>query len=524
MLSDEAAKLRKILQRERLLPGSGRCLVALSGGSDSTALLYLMAELRQVMNLTLTAAHLNHNLRPEAQRDADFAADICRSLAIPLKVRSLDIAGLARDKRMSLEEAGRWARHSFFAEVCAELGLDAVLTAHTADDQAETVLMRIISGTGLSGLGGIRYSSDGLAVHPLLDFTKEELRSYLIRGGISWCEDSTNHVASAPRTKVRLELLPLLKSWNPRIADSLVRLASLSRDEDNFLDETAESFFVPALITGEAGSNRRLKGCRFAAPEQIPSFCALPASVLAGTHPALRRRLIRKLFNKACSQTLTEADEIVKLPAEPLESVHCAALEELAAKMCSGKRLPLPNGMEAAMDGELLKIEKQHQDRPAVPEAGSLRSEGTPLSVRLCGMAAESADGSAEKPGKTLVLESRAWHLKFTFKTAAQSFRPGPDVITLDPQKLCKALEENGNSLTLRPRKDGDRFFPAGGRGTQKIKKYLQQEAVPSEQRGRLPLLCCGEEIIWIPGLKASQKFLASPGQRGVLSLQAEEL
>ncbi len=194
-------------------------LVAYSGGADSTALLALLAALRSRLRLTLTAAHLDHGLRPESGEDALCARDMCERLGISFVAGRADVAGLASASGMGLEEAGRAARYDFLRRARAEAGADFIVTAHQAGDLAEDVLLRLVRGAAWPALGGMRgVTEDGL-LRPLLLTDKDDLLDFLRRHGLPWREDASNSGRAFRRNRIRHDVLPLLKAENPALAD-----------------------------------------------------------------------------------------------------------------------------------------------------------------------------------------------------------------------------------------------------------------------------------------------------------------
>lgn len=482
-----ATEFQDMLLQTGLIPPGARCLAAISGGSDSTALLLLLSEAAPKLNLSLTAAHVNHNLRPQARADADFAAGLCARLGIPLRILSADVRQTAKNLKISLEEAGRWERYNFFLRLRSELKLDLIVTAHTADDQAETVLMRLINGAGTAGLAGIR-SCRGSLVRPLLSYSKTELREYLRSRGQEWREDHTNHIPSAPRTAVRLNILPEMKKLNPAAVKAIVRLAASAREDEDYFQAEAEKFRLRFQNTARDGS---------AAEASFPrrELRELPVQV--------RKRFWALLFRQA-----GEGENGDFSLGGSLESCHYAALEDFL-RLDNEKRLCLPGGIRAVWRRDRLLFKKLE---PA-PERPRRRAEEISFS-------AGDLDELLNSRG-IRSFDVPAFGCRLAFKSEDVSFRPSRLSVCLDPLRLRKLLEE-GQRLSLRSRREGDTIFPAGGIGRQKLKKYLQSEKVLREHRDELPLLCCGNAVIWPLGLRADQGFLAKPGQRDVISVNAE--
>lgn len=522
-MSSLATRLQDFLQLSQLLPKGSRCLAAVSGGSDSTALLCLLHELSRPLELTIYAAHLDHKLRLESGEDKNFTENLCHSLGITCLSKSVAVDEVAAAKGLSLEEAGRVERYAFFREVQKTYNLPFLLTAHTADDVAETVLMRLISGTGTAGLGAIRAKSfrDGnILLRPLLGFTKVELCQYLKERGQSWREDYTNHIADAPRTKVRLELLPLLKKWNNQIVFSLGRLAQNAQEDEDYLNNQAEKLWAEGAIQADqVASLSSTPAYRyFIQASQTNNGIGFRRSWLSALPAALRKRIWRLTQEKVLKTISSQPEKFW-----PLESCHYSALEAFLTA-ANGKFMPLPNHLQARWQQDVLWLEPQQRESEKViaPPIHSLS-----LSVQQINLLHRLLPSGSEEHNPTqesgLELIFPLWHVKLIFRAERISQRPQPLKIWLDPQPFLAELKQNP-TISIRSRLPGDRFFPAGGQGTQKLKKYLLSSQVPQNERDLLPLLCCGSRLLWVIGLKAEQTFLAKPNQNQVISIQASTI
>jgi tRNA(Ile)-lysidine synthase len=216
-------------------------VLAVSGGADSMALLHLAAALAPMHRWRLHVAHLDHALRDGSADDGRFVADAATAFDAQVHFRRSDVSALARERGEGLEEAGRAARYAFLADVAREVGSDAtVMTAHTADDQAETVLLNLARGAGLAGLSGIA-ERVGNIVRPLLTLRRRELRDALDAAGIAYRDDPTNVSEQFARNRARSELIPMLERLHPRAVEALARAASLASADDQLLDEIASS-------------------------------------------------------------------------------------------------------------------------------------------------------------------------------------------------------------------------------------------------------------------------------------------
>lgn len=275
-------QIRETIRRYRMLSGGERVVVGVSGGPDSTALLSALAALRDELHLDLHAAHLNHALRADARLDAEAASQLAAQLGCAYHETTVDVGASAARERRSIEDAGREARYRFFAEVAAGIEGTAVATGHTLDDQAETVLMRLLRGSGPRGLAGIppvRPHGTLKVIRPLSDTPRQEIPAYLARRRLDAREDASNRDLAMVRNRVRLVLLPILEGYNPDVRRALARLANVMRDEADALDSLSAPQ-IDAVLHGTSTSVR-------IAPE---AFERLPV--------ALQRRALREAVRR----------------------------------------------------------------------------------------------------------------------------------------------------------------------------------------------------------------------------------
>jgi tRNA(Ile)-lysidine synthase len=277
-----AAQVRETIRTHAMLAGGERVVAAVSGGPDSTALLSVLAALREDLRLDLHAAHLNHGLRSEASLDAAEAAGMAASLGCPYHEATEDVAAAAARERRSIEDAGREARYRFLAGVAGRIQAAVIATGHTRDDQAETVLMRLLRGSGPRGLAGIppvRPHGGLRVIRPLIETPRAEITRYLARHALGAREDASNRDLSVLRNRVRLVLLPILEGYNPDVRRALARLAGVMRDEADALDALSAPD-VDAVLRGTRASVR-------IAPD---AFERLPV--------ALQRRALREAIRR----------------------------------------------------------------------------------------------------------------------------------------------------------------------------------------------------------------------------------
>ncbi|MDR0957870.1 MAG: tRNA lysidine(34) synthetase TilS [Clostridiales bacterium] len=268
-------KILKFIKEKSLLPSGGGIVIGLSGGADSCALLRVMLELRGILGIHVFAAHINHNIRAEAANDEKFCVNLCRRFHVPLCVYSVDVKSVASERKISEEEAGRLIRYQYFSEAAKFFCAEKIATAHNKNDNAETVLMRIIRGTGTAGLEGIKCSQANI-IRPILNISRAEIEQYLKKLNQPFVTDSTNAENIYSRNKIRNMLIPQIeKEFNPSVSDALCRLSATCAEENDFLNNQAE----------QAAKN---------AATENGFFC----SEILNIHPALAKRVVRLLLEK----------------------------------------------------------------------------------------------------------------------------------------------------------------------------------------------------------------------------------
>lgn len=332
-------QVREAVAEHRLFAPGARIVVAVSGGADSVALLHLMLRLKSVMNLSIFAAHLDHGLREDSSEDAVWVGELGRTLGVPTTVERREVASLSREKELSLEEAAREVRYAFLLETAQRLGASHVALAHTADDQAETVLMRFLRGAGLTGLSAIpvkRSLESVWIVRPLLSVWRSDILDYLKAHRLSFRHDQTNDDRRFFRNRIRHELLPLLEQgYNPNLKKGLVQLAEQSRGDDAFLQKAAGRQWK--RMAKKTGSRRVML--------KLASFRRQPL--------ALRRQLMR------------QAIVAVQGSLRQFEFRHWLEIERLLSEKPEGSIVHLPGGIEVVRHREAVVIDSTTCDRQA---------------------------------------------------------------------------------------------------------------------------------------------------------------
>ena len=451
-----------------LYPGQ-RVLAAVSGGPDSIAMLHLLYDLREELKLTIQVAHLQHGIRgEEAIEDARFVARLAERLGLICHFKEIDLPQLKVASKTSLEEIGRMERYRFFAETAQRHGLDAVVTAHSADDQAETIVMRLFRGAGRTGLRGIVPVSrlpvgvdcrcaGVMLIRPLLGAHRREVMEFLEQRELTYRNDSSNKDLFFLRNWIRLKLMPQVsEKFGDSLAARLCAQAEVLREEEDYLADLARQHL--ANVSDGRKLNRKL---------------------FLNVNKALQRRVIRLWIEQRRGH----------LRAVGFDHIE-AALSLISAGPPQG-RLAFPGGWQLAREYEWITFERDHPN--VKPRRYSYQY----------------------KPGMTLaVIEAGI--------TIDSELIDAVPVKLLDD--LMEAVFDAGllkGSLRVRNFRNGDRFRPLGMEGHKKVKDLFIANRLPSRLRTALPLLVLDDEILWIPGFGRSELARVGPATKISLHLKA---
>jgi tRNA(Ile)-lysidine synthase len=434
-------------------------VVAVSGGPDSICLLHILHRLKEEFKLTLYSAHINHCLRgEEADKDEAYVEEFCKELGIECFSRRIDINKLSQERGLSTESAAREARYEFFDEIVKKLGAQKVALAHNANDQAETVLMRIIRGTGMEGIVGIKAVRGNIFIRPLINIKRESIEAYCEKNSLKPRIDKTNLESIYTRNKIRLELIPYIrKNFNSDIVMALNRLAdTMSRDND-FLEGIAYEKFK--------------KYCYVKAEKVIIDKEAFKE------HEAVLTRVLRNAIND------------IKGNLHNIEKIHIYDLISLQSAG-TGKKINLPDNIIGFNNYENIEI-----------------------------FLNKTSDNKEEKIYPLYINEENRiedYSFKVTMKLISQNEKVGfnekSEVKYFDYDKIK-------GGITLRTRRNGDRFVPFGMKGSKKLKDLFIDLKIPQEERDRIPLICFGEDIAWIVGYRISDSYKIDKNTKRILEI-----
>ncbi len=495
------SEVMAFIQRYSLISSEEIVVVGVSGGADSVCLLHVLAKWREGLGIKLHVAHLNHQLRGvESEADAEYVSNLAGALGIPITIDRQDVAAYKIERNFSVEEAARELRYAFLARVAREVGANRIAVGHTRDDQVETILMHILRGTGITGLCGLApcspmaYDRQGmswpasplslrastcrgnlLVIRPLLDITREETTSYCQEHQLDPRIDSSNRSLSFLRNRLRLQLLPLLRQYNPSVDQALLRLADIAKEDNAFIEQHASELWDEVA--------RQENNAIYLDRKQIAS---LPI--------ALQRQLLRAAVTRLAGDT------------RDIEASHIEAARSLLNKPV-GKRISLPHGFicQGGYDELVIASTAKQSQLPPCPFP-PLPGE-FPLKV----------------PGKTVF---PGW------KVTASIVGERVDSLSLrgvlsTSEGTCQSnlvadfdLHKTGTELSVRQRRPGDKFQPLGMNIPKKLPEFMVDAKIPRSWRGHIPIVCSPQQIIWVVGWHIDDRVKVTEASKEILRLE----
>jgi tRNA(Ile)-lysidine synthase len=460
-------KLRGVLRRFGI-GAQDSIVAAVSGGADSVALLDALARFQRSAGQpgSIIVAHLNHQLRgEESDEDEAFVRDLADRLRLPVFTERIAVAERARAEKQNLEAVARRLRYEFLSKVAEAQGANIVFTAHTLDDQAETILMRLIRGSGAEGLRGVHQivalNERVKLIRPMLGIRRAEVVEHCEHYGLAFRSDSSNFLVDFTRNRVRLELLPMLETFNPRVKESLVRASeSVARDED----------YLRGLAAEYLARSREESGLNVKALQEAPF--------------AIRRRVLRLWLRE-------ERGDLRRISAS-----HIAAIESLVSGP-SGRRVGLPEGGGVAREFDCLRFIR----------AGAIEKPLEPIELK---------DNEPRNfGGFTFIMKRRMTRASSCIEDEKRRER------FTAPLRECEDLE----GLRLRTRFPGDAYIPANARRAVKLKTLMIRRKIPLTQRNGYPVLVTADDrIVWSPGLPVAREFAPEAEDENCALIIAERM
>ncbi|MBN1363922.1 MAG: tRNA lysidine(34) synthetase TilS [Syntrophaceae bacterium] len=452
-------KVCQTIEKYNLLEKGDRVVVALSGGPDSTALLAVLAQISRNLNLTLIPAHFNHGLRgKESDGDEKFSRNLAKKMGFVFCSEKMN--NRSSKKGISPEDFYRRQRYNFLNKVAKDHRAQKIAMGHNLNDQAETVLLNLLRGTGLEGLKGFLPKRDGIIIRPLMEISRQEIISFLDKSEIAYCRDSSNENRMYLRNQIRFELIPYLREkYNPKIEENLARLAEILRVEDEFIQNQVAQVLRSEFV--QSGQNRVL----------------LKRDFLNELSTAIRWRLFKTIL------------ENFSLSQNGISFAHVKLLDNLTQKNKSGKRVILPRKIEARREYDNLILEKTKAHLRQVKYRYVMNIPGT------------------------LYIKER--NIKISAKLVKKE-----KIDFSDKNKVYLDRDKIKLPLVIRSRKDGDWFQPLGMAGRQKIKNFFIDHKIPSRKRDEMMLIVDRLSVIYIENMHLSDRVKITAETKKVIKIE----
>jgi tRNA(Ile)-lysidine synthase len=458
------SQIKRAIDRHHLVEKGDRLVVGVSGGVDSMVLLHLLNACREIFDLSLIVAHVNHGLRPaESEKEAELVRKEAARLGLPFEYGQFNAKEFQKTGGLSPQDAARRLRFHFFFDILQKHHAQKIALGHHADDQVETVLLRLIRGAGLQGLKGMLPVREGKVIRPLLDVWEEEIRSFAAEKKIPFLLDSSNLKEDYLRNRIRLSLIPLMeREYQPNIKETLLRSSAILREENDFLEKGAEAAY--RKVVREEGNSLSFKFSEY-----------------QSLHQAIRRRLIRKMLGKIYDRGATAGEG---------ESPDVHKVHQMLHQPSPSFQLELSPGawIEKRYDAVLLR---KGEMKPFLPFDVELISPGRTFIPEI---------------GKEVVIEEAD-------RDRFENYRGPLDTALMDYESLFFPLR-------MRNFRPGDRFRPLGAKGTQKLKEFFIDHKIPRFERPKVPLLVSGERIVWVVGYRIDERVKVTEKTKRVLAVK----
>ncbi|MGF7059746.1 tRNA lysidine(34) synthetase TilS [Brassicibacter mesophilus] len=454
-------KVIQTIKYHGLINSGDNVVIGVSGGPDSMALLSILNNVSIEIGFKIYVAHVNHCVRGiEADKDQEYVRSFCTRMNLPFYSKKIDMNAYAKERKLTSEEAGREIRYAFFNEIISKLQNGKIAVAHNKNDQAETLLMRILRGTGIDGLKGMEYKN-GNIIRPLLDIERSEIEKYCDENCLDARIDRTNLEPIYGRNKIRLELIPYVEeNFNHGIIDTLARTSRLMQADSEFLVRCAEKKFKNIVV------------------EETINSIVLSIEKLIKEHHAIMTRVLRLSIEK------------INGSLKGIEEKHIIDIIDLAYESQTGKYITISNNIVARLSYGNLIIERGSKDK------------FTDFTYEI-------------NIGKITRIEE----LKSTLISGIHCIS---DIDTKYKSKYIKFFDYDkiSDRMFVRNRKSGDRFTPLGMKGSKKLKDFFIDEKIPRHERDRIPLVEHKGSIIWVIGYRINEEYKITPSTKNVLVLE----
>ena len=451
-------KVTETALRYRMFEKDDRVVVGVSGGADSVCLLHVLHELRKALRIDLIVCHFDHGLRlGEDEEETRFVQRLAESFNLPFATEKA--RGECRTEGRSMEETARDLRYAFFADRMHHFSAQKIAVGHTLDDQAETVIMRLLRGSGTSGLSGIPPVRDRVIVRPLIELGREEIVEYLSRTGMKYVTDSSNLDTTPLRNEIRLNILPLLKKRQPGLVKILGKTAAILKEEREWMETEAREWIN---LQGQVGLHREIT-------IPLPEFNQL--------NEAKKKHVIREALR-------TSGGSLSRITSE-----HIEAVKRVAQGENPHARIPLPGAQSFRRVYERLVFSSEKEKKTGdflllIDKPGLFRLKEPPCTI----------------------------HIAEYRRTVSEPTMDFPQTAFFDADQITYPL-------TVRNVRQGDRFIPLGMNGHKKLKNFFIDSKIPAEERRTIPILLTGNQIMWVCGLRMDDRFKVKPDTEKVLKV-----
>jgi len=440
-------------------------LAGISGGPDSICLLHALHKMKDAFKLNITALYIDHGLRPdETCSEIEFCKDICKNLNLPFMQKSIDVKSCAKEQKLNMQEAARQLRYRIFDETSYEINARKIALGHTADDQAETLIMRLLRGSGPTGLSGIP-PVRGNIIRPLIEIGRGEIGRFLDAEKIAYIIDSSNLKKDYLRNRIRLSIMPMLKELNPAVIETLSKTAAIFRDEERYFEFIVTKTLMK-LITRKTDLRIEL----FLSPFEI-----------------MDKVIMRRVLRRAIDETKG---------LRGISFIHIEDIIELVKQGDAGDRLYLPGG---------IRVIKKYST--------ILLTSEPPVQLSACTLTVPG-DTILKEAGvliKASVIEDQGSEVSSQKSGLWTTFG------MFDADKL-------DFPLLVRRRTDGDFFYPSGFGRKRKIQDFFVDQKVPRDERDIVPLILSANDIIWVVGYRGDDRFRVTEETKRVLKLEIKQI
>jgi len=455
-------KVKETIKKHSMLYEKDRVLIGLSGGPDSVCLFLLLTRLKEAYKLDLYAIYIDHGFRPDETPDEiKFCRNLCENLNVPFITKSIDVISYATEFGLNRQEAARELRYKTFEETALEKNANKIALAHNADDQAETFIMRILRGSGQKGLSGIP-PVRGKIIRPLIEIERNEIEKFLEHSSQSYVIDSSNIKKDYFRNWLRLSVMSEFKRKNPDLIKTIGRISDIIREEDNYLELIVTKTLMKLI------------------PKKTDKTIELFLVPLENMDKVILRRVLRRAI-----------DAVKGLRG--INFIHIEDIIGLVKSGNSGDRLYLPKGIRVIKGYSTLILTSE-------------------LPVKL-------GTYSLDVPGEVILKEAGVLIKATILERGQESGVRGQmkETALFDADKTKSAL-------TVRARKSGDFFYPAGFGKRKKLQDFFVDEKIPRDERDSIPIVLSGNDIAWIAGYRADERFKVTEETKRILMLEIKVL